>query len=171
MEANLPAFFKGGSQPNVRKERLGLASVCQGKKLHHAAAGLYAAAFAADPKLADDRKAAHWCNAACYAALAADGKWEDAAELDDTERTRVRNQALDCLSAALALRTKQLEDGKPADRDEVQQKLLHWQQDTDLAGIRDEAAVAKLPLDAQKACTQLWADVAALLKKSEEKAK
>ncbi len=47
----------------------------------------------------------------------------------------------------------------------------HWQQDTDLAGIRDEAAVAKLPLDAQKACTQLWAVVAALLKNSEEKAK
>ncbi len=42
----------------------------------------------------------------------------------------------------------------------------HWQQDTDLAGIRDAAALAKLPADEQKACTQLWADVAALLKKA-----
>ena len=33
-------------------ERIVLAGVCQGKKLHQAAAGLYAAAFAADP----DRK-------------------------------------------------------------------------------------------------------------------
>ena len=48
----------------------------------------------------------------------------------------------------------------------MQQNLRHWQQDTDLAAIRDAAALAKLPADEQKACTQLWADVAALLKKA-----
>ena len=48
----------------------------------------------------------------------------------------------------------------------MQQTLRHWQQDTDLAGIRDAAALAKLPADEQKAFTQLWADVAALLKKA-----
>ena len=110
------------------KERLGLAGVCQGKKLHHTAAGLYAAAFAADPKLADDLKAAHRYNAACYAALAAAGQGEDAAKLDDKEKTRLRKQALDWLRADLALRTKQLESGKPADRAEVQQTMRHWQQ-------------------------------------------
>jgi hypothetical protein len=31
----------------------------------------------------------------------------------------------------------------------VVQTLRHWQQDTDLAGIRDAAALAKLPQDAQ----------------------
>jgi len=49
----------------------------------------------------------------------------------------------------------------------VQQALRHWQKDTDLAGIRDKAALAKLPAQEQKAFTQLWADVAALLKKAE----
>jgi hypothetical protein len=53
----------------------------------------------------------------------------------------------------------------------VQKALQHWQKDTDLAGIRDRAALAKLPADEQKVFTQLWADVAALLKKAEEKAK
>ena len=38
--------------------------------------------------------------------------------------------------------------------------MNHWQQDTDLAGIRDKAALAKLPAEEQKAFTQLWADVA-----------
>jgi hypothetical protein len=47
------------------------------------------------------------------------------------------------------------------------QTLNHWQRDTDLAGIRDTAALAKLPEDEQKAFTQLWADAAALLKKAE----
>ena len=44
--------------------------------------------------------------------------------------------------------------------------MRHWQKDTDLAGIRDAAALAKLPADEQKAFTQLWADVGALLKKA-----
>ena len=46
--------------------------------------------------------------------------------------------------------------------------LQHWQKDADLAGIRYQDAVAGLPADEQEACKQLWADVAALLKKVEE---
>ncbi len=111
------------------------------------ATGLYAAAFAADPKLADDLKAGHRYNAACFASLAAAGQGEDAAKLDDAERTRLRKQALEWLRADLALCTKQLETGKPADRAEVQQTVRHWQKDTDLAGIRDAAALAKLPAE------------------------
>ena len=66
---------------------------------------------------------------------------------------------------------KQLESGKPADRAEVQQAMLHWQKGADPAGICDAAALAKLPADEQKACTQLWADVGAMLKTAEEKPK
>ena len=39
----------------------------------------------------------------------------------------------------------------------------------DLAGIRDKAALAKLPAEEQKAFTRLWSDVAALLKQAEGK--
>jgi serine/threonine-protein kinase len=165
MEAKLPAFFKGEFQPNDTAQRLALAVVCQGKKLHHTGAGVYAAAFAADPKLAADLQAAHRYSAACFAALAAAGQGEDATNLDDAERTRLRKQALDWLRADLAQRTKQLETGNPADRDEVQKTLHHWQNDTDLAAIRDAAALAKLPADEQKACQTLWAEVGALLGK------
>jgi hypothetical protein len=42
-------------------------------------------------------------------------------------------------------------------------------QNRDLAGIRDPVGVAKLPADEQEACKKLWADVAALLKRVEEK--
>jgi hypothetical protein len=35
--------------------------------------------------------------------------------------------------------------------------------------LRDAAVLAKLPAHEQKAFTQLWADVAALLKKADEK--
>jgi hypothetical protein len=158
-----------------------MAEWCQIKKYHHTATGLYAAAFAAEPRLADelgaahryndDLQAGHRYNAACSAALAAAGQGEDAVKLDDKERTRLRQQALDWLRADLALRTRRLESGKPADRAAVQQALRHWQQDSDLAGIRDKEALAKLPAEERAACAKLWSDVAALLKKAEEKAK
>jgi serine/threonine-protein kinase len=165
------AFQNGSYTPASNDERLGLAEWCKIKKLHRTATGLCAAAFAADPKLADDLKAAHRYSAACYAALAAAGQGEDAAKLDDQERTRLRQQARDWLRADLALRTKQLEGAQPADRAAAQQALRHWQKDPDLAGIRDKEALAKLPAEERAACAKLWADVAAHVKKAGEETK
>lgn len=168
-EAKLVAFLKGELRPADGQARLDLALVAQAKALPHTAAGLDAAAFAAEPNLADDLQAQHRYNAACVAALAAAGRGEDAAKLDDPERARLRRQARDWLRADLARYTKQLERTTPADRAWVRQHLLHWQKDTDLAGLRDAAALANLPADEPKAFAQLWADVAALLLKAEEK--
>jgi tetratricopeptide (TPR) repeat protein len=170
MESKLPAFLKGEFQPKDTAERRGLAEVCYAKGLRAATVRLYADAFAADPRLADDLAAAHRSYAACSAALAAAGQGEDAGKLDDKEKARLRKQARDRLRADLALRIKQLESGKPADRAAVQQALRHWQQDSDLAGLRDAAALAPLPAEESATCAKLWADVAALLEKAEEKA-
>ena len=49
----------------------------------------------------------------------------------------------------------------------VSQKLQRWKADTDLAGIRDETTVKALADDEQKACRELWAEVDALLAKSQ----
>ena len=141
------------------------------KKLYRTSAGLWADAFAASAKLADDLHAAHRYNAACSAALAAAGQGEDAGKLDDKEKARLRKQALDWLRADLALRTKQLEIGQAADRTAMQNALRHWQQDSDLAGLRDPAVLAKLPAEERAAWEKLWADVANLLTKAEEKTK
>jgi serine/threonine-protein kinase len=158
----LPLFLKGQFQPTSNDERLGLCHWCRIKKLNRTATGLYTAAFAADPKMADDLAAGHRYDAACYAALAA-GQREDAAKLDDNERARLRKQALDWLRADLASRAKQLASGQPALCAEVQRILKHWQGDSDLAGIRDDAALAKLPAEERALCEKLWADVAAVL--------
>ena len=48
---------------------------------------------------------------------------------------------------------------------------MHWQEDRDLAGVRDKDALAKLPAEERAAWEKLWADVAALLKKAEAPAK
>jgi tetratricopeptide (TPR) repeat protein len=167
-QCKLAALRKGNFKPSTHDERLGLSELCIIKKLYRTAARLYADTFAADPKLADDLTAGHRYNAACYAALAAAGHGEDAAKLDAKERERLRKQALDWLRADLTLHTKHLESGQAADRAQVRQQMMHWQQDSDLAAIRDVAALAKLPADERQACEKLWADVAALLKKARE---
>ncbi len=167
MEPKLSAFLKGEFQPSENQERLGLAGVCQIKRLNHRAAGLYAAAFAADPKLAADLGTSRRYNAACHAALAAAGQGEDAAKLDDKERTRLRQQALDWLRAGLEAWGNRFDSEPSQARPAIVRTLSHWQKDTDLAGLRDAAMLAKLPADEQKAFMQLWTDVAALLKKAQ----
>ncbi len=164
LEAKLPAFRQGKFEPADTAQRLGLATVCRTRQLYHAAACLYAAAFAADPRLADQLNAGHRYDAACSAALAAAGRAEDAARLDDQERARLRQQALAWLRADLTLRQKQLQSSKPGEADQAQAALRHWQTDADLAGIREEAALTKLPAQEQEDCRRLWADVATLLK-------
>ncbi len=105
--------------------------------------------------------------AACAAALAG----AEHEPLDDAAKAKLRGQAPDWLKAELAWHRQQIDSDKPADRVAVQGALLAWQKDGDLAGIRGAAALAKLPADEQKAFAQLWADVAMLLRKAEEKAK
>ena len=46
-----------------------------------------------------------------------------------------------------------LESGEPAAPVQVQQTLRHWQQDGDLAGIRDATAIAQLPAEEQQSLT------------------
>jgi hypothetical protein len=166
LEGKLPAFLAGEFQPTDAAERLGLASVCLGKKLFHAEVRLYADAFAAFPAVADDLRAQHRYNAACAAAQAATGQGEDAAKLDESERARLRKQALGWLRADLDAWTKLLENGPPGARVQALMNMEHWQEDADIASIREEAAVAKLPQEERAALTQLWADVASVLKRA-----
>jgi serine/threonine-protein kinase len=167
LEAKLPAYLEGEYQPRANAERLTLIDVCHAKNLPRAAVRLFADTFAADPELADDLQAGHRYTAACAAALAAAGQGEDAAKLDDKERARLRQQALDWLKADLARYTLRLQSGSRTARRLVTQQMQRWQKDTDLASIRDKEALAKLPADARKAFTRFWADATGLLKKAE----
>jgi serine/threonine-protein kinase len=166
LSEKLPAVLSGQARPAGAAEALQLALLCQRhKQLHAAASRLFADAFAAEPKLAEDLDAQHCYNAACSAALAAAGQGKDADKLDAQERARWRKQALDWLRADLQAWRKILDQGKPPQRAAALQALRHWQQDADLAGLRDEKALAGLPGDERDACRKLWADVAALVHK------
>jgi tetratricopeptide (TPR) repeat protein len=166
----LPAFQDGSYTPGSNEERLGLAQWCRIRKLDATSTRLYAEAFAADPKLADDLKAGHRYNAARSAALAAAGIGEEAATLDDRGRARLGKQALDWLRADLALWTKQLASGTPADRAGVSRAMTRWQQDPDFAGIRGPEALAQLSAGERTECEALWREVEALTDRAQESA-
>jgi hypothetical protein len=160
LDRKLAAFLGGGELPPEIPEQLALAELCGRYKQYHAlATELYAGALAARPDLADDLKKGYRYSAACSAALAAAGKGLDPQQSGPEKRIRFRARALAWLRTELDLWTKQLGSDKPEARTQGQQALKHWQQDADLAGLRDEAALAKLPQAEQQACRQLWAEV------------
>ena len=169
MQDKLPALQKGEFKPRTSDELHAMAGLCKIKKLFLASARMYAAAFADDPKLAEDLKTRNRYDAACWAALAAAGQGKDDPPPDETKKAELRRQALAWLRADLDLWTKHLQSDKPEDRKTAVQTLRHWQEDADLSGLRDAAGLAKLPADEQEACKKLWADVQALLDKADAK--
>ena len=77
--------------------------------------------------------------------MAAAGQGTDGGQLNDQERTRLREQALACLRADLEQWSKRLDHAKPADRQVVRTALEDWQRHTDLASVREAVPVQKLP--------------------------
>jgi serine/threonine-protein kinase len=168
LDARLPAILAGEAEPAGAPEQLAVAQLCwQYKRLCATAARSYAAAFAPDPRLAADLKQQHRYNAACCAALAAAGRAEDAKALPDKVRLMLRRQALAWLRDDLAAYAQLAERDDPAARGSVRRRLAHWQQDADLASVRDPQALDLLLEDERRPWRQLWDDVAALLKKAQ----
>jgi eukaryotic-like serine/threonine-protein kinase len=165
---NLPAFLQGNDQPRSNPERLALLGACQFNGLWSTAARLYADAFAADSKLAEDLSSAIRYNAARAASLAGTGRSEDKASLGESERTRWRKQAREWLRADLVALAKQSISPEKAVREVVERALTNWRVDPDLAGLRDSAALEKLPLPERQECQHLWSDVDALFERAKD---
>jgi len=168
LERQLPEIAAGKLQAANADERQLFALLCHCKRHYEAAARLYQAALDATPKQTDAGLNDNLYNAACSAAPTGCGLGEDAAKLDDDQRASRRRQALDWLQTSLDSWTKILDQDKRQARVAVERKLQHWQADPDLASVRDQAALAKLPDAERQAWEKLWADVEALRKRARE---
>jgi tetratricopeptide (TPR) repeat protein len=163
----LPAVLRGEDQPKNALERLDFGFLCYNLKRFSSSARLFAEAFQADPKLAEDMQVQNRYNAASAAAQAGWGQGKDEPPLDEAARARWRKQAIEWLKADLAFWSRQVESGPQQARAFVVQTLQHGKADSDLSGLRDEAALAKLPEDERKACRSLWTEIDALIKKAQ----
>jgi tetratricopeptide (TPR) repeat protein len=165
LDAKLPEFLSGEAQPANAAEEFALAQVCRlRRKLYAAAARFYAGAFAAQPPLANGWVSQDCCNAARAAALAGCGKGNDAANLSDSERAGLRQQALDWLRAVLDDRRRRLATEPPRlPPFFVIEEMQRWLAESDFAGVRGPKPLAGLPETERRAWRKLWSDVAETL--------
>jgi len=172
LNGSLPRILEGKEQPKNAVERLALAWLCQQpyKKRYAAAVRFYSETFAEKPQLANDLNTQHRYNAACAAALAGCGQGNDAGKLDTKERTRLRQQALDWLRADLKAYRQAIEKSAGKAGPMIAQRMQHWLQDGDFAGVRGDNAPGKLPEDERSTWRKLWGDVAEMQAKAQGKA-
>jgi Tfp pilus assembly protein PilF len=161
LEKRLPAVLQGGQASAA--EQLELAHLCQRyRRCYRDAARLYAAAFAGQPRLAEDVNSRHRYHAALAAALAAAGVGKGAERLGDGERAALHKQAVSWLRADLALWRTRRANGGPGDPRGAQPERLI----ADYRNAREgdgPAAAEMLSNEGAEECRRLWADVAALL--------
>jgi serine/threonine-protein kinase len=163
----LEALVQGQAQPADAAERFTLAQMCADRELYVAAVRFWSDAFAADSPRADDLQPELRYHAARAAALAAAGKTKDTPPSDDATKAKLRQQARAWLLADLAAYAKCLDGEDWQAPGLIRRRVVPWKYDPQLASLRDPDALAKLPAEEQEACRQLWAEVEALLRKTE----
>jgi tetratricopeptide (TPR) repeat protein len=158
-EGRLRAFVDGSARPANAAERVALAEFFYSYRWQFAdAVRLYAEAFAERPALAGDLKHGHRYHAAAAAALGG------VHAPDEATRARLRRQALDWLRDDLAAYRAVPAAARPAVARRLRQILTHG----DYAGVREPAALARLPEAERPRWQALWADAAAVLAWTEQ---
>jgi serine/threonine protein kinase/Flp pilus assembly protein TadD len=190
LEKRAVALSLGLAQSNNPDELLDLARFCWRFHRPHAAARLYAAAFALKPALAEDQANEDRQTAALAAALAGSGRGHDADQLEAKGRASLRRQALDWLHADLKLLsrtitayldraaaadppasplqklTAQAQKSGPAGVLTVCDRLQRWQADPAFLDCRDNKLLTSLPAAERQDWHELWKAVQALDKRA-----
>jgi tetratricopeptide (TPR) repeat protein len=169
LQPRLQGLLAGQDQPANNSEFLGFAQLCEQPfvRCYDRAVHLYTEAFRKDPALADDMRTGFRTAAAIAAARAGCGQGRDAAALKDEAKAQLRRQSLEWLQAELA-RWRQWAD-RPDAHTLLVQTLREWTRNDGLSGVREPAALARLPEDERVAWRKLWQEVEALLTRPNRK--
>ncbi len=128
----------------------------------------FEAALRADTSISVREKGVSY-DGACCAALANGLQGYDDPQPSDTMRTELRGKAFNWLTSELTIWHKFFEAANPGELSVLIRKMKHWQNDPDLASIRDLAAIEKLPEAERKEWHALWNRVHALQRDAEAK--
>jgi serine/threonine-protein kinase len=194
IEGRLDAILHGRSLPADAEGKLDVAELCRVTQRAAASARFFREAFRAKPALAEDLSSQHRLHAAIAAAHAGTDpeRVTDDPTLDDAQRSRWRDQALEWLRAekdacakivnawpkpvviptapnveVLAKTAPAAPPGTPP-LDDARKPLNILANHRDLACVRNEDSLKKFPEAEQKAWRAFWTEVAALLKKAGE---
>jgi eukaryotic-like serine/threonine-protein kinase len=162
LDARLPAILQGATQPASATEALEFARLCQYKGFYATAVRFFRQAFDQQRSITDGIRSNARHQAACCAALAGCGQGADVEELSAEARQALREEARAWLRADLAYWTRIMVDSKKAAG--AKTTFMNWQRDADLACVRDEKDLGKLPTDEREKWRQLWAEITELVK-------
>ncbi len=156
----LPSLIRGDIKPKDNDDRLILAQLWYDTKRFAAAAR-----FWSDAMVENLQRRYYGYQVAGSAALAGTGQGKDDPIPDEAGRIKLRKTALDWLRSELKFDNEIYTSNGNRYGPQLANKLAHWKQDPDLAGVRDEKELAKLPEAERKDWQALWADVDSLLAK------
>jgi serine/threonine-protein kinase len=164
---DLSAFLDGRYQPRDSDERLAMTAECQFRELTVAHAHLWAESFAADPSMEMHRGRER---AVPAAAMAGCDIGKDAAMLTAAERARWRRLACEWCRAELATAMSDAtNEAGAAGQQRAAATIRTWSTSPDLAGVRDPAALARLPPAEQMEWTDFWQRTAPIIKSARPK--
>jgi len=166
---NLPGVVQKNAQPKSNNERLAMLGYCQFEGYWSTAARYYAEAFAAEPKLAEDRNLNTCYRAACCAFLAGSKRTDDGRRSSESERSHWRKQARAWLEADLLSLRKQAVSREAPVREVVIRKLTEWQADPALDDLHDPAALANSAPEERQQCENLWRGIHAVLVQAQDR--
>ncbi len=158
--AKLPEIVAGTIKPT---DSLSQRACAEWFLLHRqcpvAAIRWYEAAFQQQPSLANDVDAENRFHAACAAAMAGCGMGEDAAMLNNDEKTNFRKKALEWLRDDLEVWGKRNRVGDIFTQSYAAQKLSEWPRNHRLDMVRDEASLSRLPAEERAKWQKLWSEI------------
>ena len=144
LDARLAAVLKGEAAKD-NAERLALAQRAYDTKRYVAAAKLWAEALKTDPKLAADRQAGHRYNAACAAALAASARGRTNGPPTIPPGPSFASKPSIGSRPSWPCGRSFSNSARPQAKAFIVQILKHWQEDTDLAGVRGDKVIEAVP--------------------------
>lgn len=151
---DLPRFLRGEYEPKDDFERLAMSAKCQFQELHAARARLLARVVDSSPELAAQFRRF----AVIPAAMAGCGIGKDAPTLVGTDRERWLARARQWVREELAAATAA--SGAEQTRARARMTLAAWLAASDLACVRDAAALSRLPTAEQQEWKELWEQAA-----------
>jgi tetratricopeptide (TPR) repeat protein len=142
-------------KPATALERIGFAEICYYKGMFARSSDEYAAAFAQDPALSADATKVYRYAAACSAALAGTGAGNDDPKPSEAEKAELRGRALRSLKDEF----RRAASSSKKNPGVIILLIDSWRSDPDLFGVRDPAALAKLPAAERDEWAKFWNEV------------
>jgi serine/threonine-protein kinase len=168
LRGRLPVVLRGEDAPRDGNEALTFAQLATDRGHDAAAVRFWEQAFTARPELHEhlyqhcryDLLVHDRFRAACAAARAGCGEGHDTPPPDEAEKARLRTLAREWLEAELASEARLLLVEPWARATPAREKALHWQTTPELACVRGEQALARLPDSERDGWQAFWARVA-----------